>query len=53
MLQAAINGGADTLVLCDTNGGSLPDEIKLATSNVCQKFNQRIEISFIVTMIVG
>jgi len=44
MLQAAINGGADTLVLCDTNGGSLPDEIKLATSNVCQKFNQRIGV---------
>ena len=34
MLQAAINGGADTLVLCDTNGGSLPDDIKTATSNV-------------------
>jgi 2-isopropylmalate synthase len=26
-LQAAIDGGADTVVLCDTNGGSLPHEI--------------------------
>ena len=44
MLQAAINGGADTLVLCDTNGGSLPDDIKVATSNVCKKFSQKIGI---------
>lgn len=27
MLQAAVDGGADTLVLCDTNGGSLPQEV--------------------------
>lgn len=26
-LKAAVDGGADTLVLCDTNGGSLPWEI--------------------------
>jgi 2-isopropylmalate synthase len=26
-LDAAVEGGADTLVLCDTNGGSLPQEI--------------------------
>ncbi len=26
-LQAALEGGADTLVLCDTNGGSMPWEI--------------------------
>ena len=44
MLQAAINGGADTLVLCDTNGGSLPDDIKTGTSNVCKNFTQRIGI---------
>ncbi len=44
MLQAAINGGADTLVLCDTNGGSLPDHIKTATSSVCKNFTQRIGI---------
>jgi 2-isopropylmalate synthase len=27
-LKAARDGGAETLVLCDTNGGSLPQEIK-------------------------
>jgi 2-isopropylmalate synthase len=27
-LKAAEKGGADVLVLCDTNGGSLPDEIE-------------------------
>ncbi len=26
-VQAALDGGADTVVLCDTNGGSLPTEI--------------------------
>jgi 2-isopropylmalate synthase len=26
-LEAAVQGGARTVVLCDTNGGSLPDEI--------------------------
>ena len=26
-LEHAINGGADTLVLCDTNGGTLPHEL--------------------------
>ncbi|MFH1852555.1 MAG: citramalate synthase [Candidatus Neomarinimicrobiota bacterium] len=27
MLEAAVAGGAQRIVLCDTNGGSLPDEI--------------------------
>jgi len=27
MCKAAVKGGADTIVLCDTNGGSLPHEI--------------------------
>ena len=26
-LQAAAEAGADCLVLCDTNGGALPDEV--------------------------
>ena len=28
MLKAAENGGADVLVLCDTNGGTLPNEVE-------------------------
>lgn len=27
-LKTAMNGGADVVVLCDTNGGSMPDEIQ-------------------------
>ena len=27
-LRAAVNGGADAIVLCDTNGGTMPEEIR-------------------------
>ena len=33
-LEAAVLGGADWLVLCDTNGGRLPKEIEAIASNV-------------------
>ncbi len=33
-LQAAQQGGADWLVLCDTNGGGLPDDIRKAISSL-------------------
>jgi len=33
-LQAAADGGADIIVLCDTNGGSLPSEITEIIKNV-------------------
>ncbi|MGD8455223.1 MAG: citramalate synthase [Anaerolineales bacterium] len=33
-LQAAIDGGADTVVLCDTNGGTLPHEIAKTVRDV-------------------
>jgi 2-isopropylmalate synthase len=35
-LITARQAGADTLVLCDTNGGSLPDEMARAVSDVIQ-----------------
>jgi len=38
-LEAASNAGADTLVLCDTNGGTMPDTIKRIVKNVCEKFS--------------
>lgn len=44
MLNAAVNGGADTLVLCDTNGGSLPQCVQEATSTAVTKFNVPIGI---------
>jgi len=38
VLAAAAEAGADVLVLCDTNGGSLPTEIEKITRAVCKKF---------------
>lgn len=37
-LQAAVAGGADALVLCDTRGGSLPHEIFDITAAVARAF---------------
>jgi 2-isopropylmalate synthase len=33
-LQAAANGGAEVLVLCDTNGGSMPDHVAAGVNAV-------------------
>jgi len=41
-LDAAANGGADALVLCDTNGGSLPHEVKNITEKVKLKFPDKV-----------
>lgn len=38
-LEAAARAGADWLVLCDTNGGALPDEIRQATAQVMERFD--------------
>jgi len=37
-LQAAVEGGADTIVLCDTNGGSMPWEIASTVEEVRTTF---------------
>ena len=37
-LAAGLEAGADILVLCDTNGGSLPDSIAQATRAVRERF---------------
>jgi len=37
-LEAAAENGAEVLVLCDTNGGSLPHEIEAATAEVVSVF---------------
>jgi 2-isopropylmalate synthase len=37
-LQAALDGGADALVLCDTNGGSMPWEVQEMTRAAAQAF---------------
>ena len=37
-LAAAAEGGADCLVLCDTNGGTMPDEIRRIVAAVRARF---------------
>ncbi len=40
VIRAALEGGADWVVLCDTNGGTLPHEIQEITRKVREKFPQ-------------
>ncbi|MEG2044395.1 MAG: citramalate synthase [Clostridia bacterium] len=44
VLTVAKNAGAKTLVLCDTNGGSFPDEIYSITKDVVDKIKAKIGI---------
>ncbi len=43
-LAAAFDGGADALVLCDTNGGAFPSEVYEITKLVCAKYDISIGI---------
>ena len=43
-LQAAEKAGADIVVLCDTNGGSLPDEIRRITAAAAGQLNAKLGI---------
>ena len=38
-LQAAVNGGADWLVLCDTNGGRVPTQVKALVDETLSRFS--------------
>jgi 2-isopropylmalate synthase len=38
-LEAAAEGGAAWLVLCDTNGGAFPDEVLAVTRGVAERFS--------------
>jgi len=38
-LKAAVDGGADSLALCETNGGALPMLITEATKRVCDTYD--------------
>ncbi len=40
-LFAAIDGGSDTVVLCDTNGGNLPFEIEAIMTTVKQRLDDK------------
>ncbi|MDF2546793.1 MAG: leuA3 [Anaerosolibacter sp.] len=43
-LEAAVKGGVDWLVLCETNGGAFPDDVYSITKTVCEKFPVKIGI---------
>lgn len=43
-LRAAVAGGADWLVLCETNGGAFPSEVAKITSTVLQTLQTKIGI---------
>lgn len=44
VLKAAADGGADWLVLCDTNGGSMPQHVSDAVRDVVSKFDVPVGI---------
>ena len=44
VLEAAAMAGAETLVLCDTNGGSLPHEVQRITAEVRAHFGDDVQI---------
>jgi 2-isopropylmalate synthase len=44
MLKAAEAGGADIIVLCDTNGGSLPDEVYKITEKMIKNLSVPVGI---------
>ncbi len=38
-IEAAINGGASLICLCDTNGGTMPSELAKIIKKFCSRFN--------------
>ncbi len=44
VLEAAVVEGAEVLVLCDTNGGSLPNEVEQITAEVHRSFGADVTI---------
>ncbi|MEA2683631.1 MAG: 2-isopropylmalate synthase [Chloroflexota bacterium] len=43
-LQAAFDGGAERVVLCDTNGGNLPDRVAEVVSAAVARFGPRVGV---------
>jgi 2-isopropylmalate synthase len=43
-LDAAAGAGAETVVLCDTNGSSLPADVTMATLAVVERLGERVRI---------
>ena len=43
-LKAAVDAGADCLVLCETNGGALPNEVAEITATVVNEFDTEVGV---------
>jgi 2-isopropylmalate synthase len=46
VLRAAADAGAETLVLCDTNGGTLPHEVEHIVAEMVAAFDSQIGVHF-------
>ncbi|HEU5418171.1 MAG TPA: citramalate synthase [Streptosporangiaceae bacterium] len=46
VLAAAAEAGADTLTLCDTNGGTLPDDVARIVAEVADRSKTKIGVHF-------
>jgi 2-isopropylmalate synthase len=46
VLRAAADAGAEALVLCDTNGGSLPHEVEKVVAEIVGSFDCQIGVHF-------
>jgi 2-isopropylmalate synthase len=46
ILEAAQGAGADTLVLCDTNGGMLPHQVEEVVTTVIDRFGTKVGLHF-------
>ena len=46
VLAAAADAGADTLVLCDTNGGTLPDDVTRIVAEIAASSPTRVGVHF-------
>ncbi len=44
VLESAVEQGAETLVLCDTNGGSLPHEVEAVVQEISHHFRDDVKI---------
>ena len=52
-LEAAVEGGTKCLVLCDTNGGSLPCEIESITKTAIKHFRSDLQVKGKSNLIFG
>ena len=46
VLDAAAEAGVETLVLCDTNGGTLPHDVERIVAGVVERFGTQIGVHF-------